>query len=134
VAEAKTQKTTASVAAFLGGVEDDVRRADAKVVLGIMKDATGEKPAMWGSSIVGFGSYQSATGRWPIVGFSPRKTSLVLYIVPGFAQYAALLGKLGKHKTGKSCLYIGKLADIQVSVLREIVARSVRTTQQQLGE
>lgn len=124
-AEPKTKKTTASVTAFIDAVENETRRADAKAVLKLMKDATGEKPAMWGPSIIGFGAYKGPTGDWPIVGFSPRKANLVLYIMPGFAQYDALLAKLGKHKTGKSCLYLNKLSDTDPAVLRQIVERSV---------
>jgi Domain of unknown function (DU1801) len=125
MAEPKTKKTTASVTAFIDAVENDARRADAKAVLKLMKDVTGEKPALWGPSIIGFGSYKAASGDWPIVGFSPRKANLVLYIMPGFAQYDALMKKLGKHKTGKSCLYLNKLADVDQGVLRELVERSV---------
>jgi hypothetical protein len=129
----KTTRTNASVTAFLDSVEDETRRADAKAVLKLMKEATGEKPAMWGASIVGFGSYKSNTGDWPIVGFSPRKANLVLYIMPGFAQYDALLAKLGKHKTGTSCLYIGKMADIDQDALRELIARSVARMKEKYG-
>lgn len=123
--EPKTKKTNASVTAFLDAVENETRRADAKVVLKLMRDATGEKPAMWGPSIIGFGSYRSNTGDWPNVGFSPRKTSLVLYVLSGFEGEERLLARLGKHKTGKSCLYVNKLADVDREVLAEIVARSV---------
>lgn len=123
--EPKTKKTTASVSAFIDAVENETRRKDAKAVLKMMKEVTGEKPALWGPSIIGFGSYKAASGDWPIVGFSPRKANLVLYIMPGFAQYDALLGKLGKHKTGKSCLYLNKLTDVDEGVLRELVERSV---------
>lgn len=124
-AEPKTKKTTASVSAFIDAVENETRRKDAKAVLKMMKEVTGEKPALWGPSIIGFGSYKAASGDWPIVGFSPRKANLVLYIMPGFAQYDALLGKLGKHKTGKSCLYLNRLSDVDEGVLRELVERSV---------
>jgi hypothetical protein len=123
--EPKTKKTAASVTAFLDAVEDDRRRADAKVVLRLMQDVTGEKPAMWGPSIIGFGAYQSPTGPWPIVGFSPRKANLVLYILPGFTAYAPLLARLGKHKTGKSCLYLNKLADVDMEVLARLITESV---------
>ena len=125
MAEPKTKKTTASVTAFIDAVENEVRRADAKVVLKLMKDITGEKAAMWGPSIIGFGAYKAASGDWPIVGFSPRKTSLVVYGARGFAGHETLLGKLGKHKTGKGCLYINRLADVDLKVLREMVERSV---------
>ncbi len=133
MAEPKTTKTKASVTAFLDAVDNDTRRADAKAVLKLMRDATGEKPAMWGASIVGFGSYRSNTGDWPIVGFSPRKTSLVLYIMPGFAGHERLLARLGKHKTGKSCLYVNKLADVDREVLAEIVTRSVAEMREKHG-
>jgi hypothetical protein len=133
MAEPKTRKTRASVRAFLAAIEDDTRRADAKRVLALMQDATGEKPAMWGSSIVGFGSYASATGDWPIVGFSPRKANLVVYIMPGFAKYDALLAKLGRHETGKSCLYLGKLVHVNESVLRDLVVRSVAAMRAKYG-
>lgn len=122
--EAKTQRSNASVAAFLAAVEDETRRKDAKAIDKLLRDITGEKPYMLGSSIVGYGSYESASGDWPMVGFSPRKTNLVLYIMPGFTQYDTLLKKLGKHKTGKSCLYINKLADVDEKVLRELASRS----------
>jgi hypothetical protein len=124
-AEPKTKKTIASVSAFIDAVENETRRVDAKAVLKLMKEVTGEKPAMWGPSIIGFGAYKGPTGDWPIVGFSPRKANLVLYIMPGFAQYDALLAKLGKHKTGKSCLYLNKLSDADPAVLRQLVERSV---------
>jgi hypothetical protein len=123
MADVKTQKTTASVTSFIDAVDDETRRADARAVLELMTDVTGEQPALCGSSIVGFGAYKSASGDWPIVGFSPRKANLVLYIMPGFAEHEALLKKLGKHKTGKSCLY--KLADVDVAALRALVERSV---------
>ncbi|KAF0179502.1 MAG: DUF1801 domain-containing protein [Hyphomonadaceae bacterium] len=123
--EPKTKKTTASVTAFIDAVENETRRADAKVVLKMMKEVTGEKPAMWGPSIIGFGSYKSPTGDWPIIGFSPRKANLVLYVLGDFAKRDALMAKLGKHKTGKACLYLNKLADVDEAVLREIVTRSV---------
>lgn len=133
MAELKTKKTTASVTAFIDAVENDVRRADAKTIMKLMREITGEKPAMWGPSIVGFGAYEGSTGPWPIVGFSPRKANLVLYIMPGFAQYDALLGKLGKHKTGASCLYVNKLADVDMDVLRKLVAQSVAAMRKKYG-
>lgn len=123
-AEPKTQRTKASVAQFIAAVEDDTRRKDAKAVDKIFREITGEKPAMWGPSIIGYGEYQSASGAWPRTGFSPRKANLVVYIMPGFKEHAGLLKKLGKHKTGKSCLYINKLADVDEAILRDLIARS----------
>ncbi len=130
MAELKTKKTGASVEAFLDGVADPRRREDARVVLELMKRITGEEPKMWGPSIVGFGSYtytyaSGQTGDWPIAGFSPRKQALSLYLMPGFEKDADLMKRLGKHKTGKSCLYLNRLADVDASVLEELVRRSV---------
>jgi hypothetical protein len=130
MAELKTQKTDASVEDFLNAVSNERRRKDSFVVLELMREVTGEEPAMWGSSIVGFGSYRytyasGRSGEWPIVGFSPRKQNLALYIMPGFERFDTLLKKLGKHKTGKSCLYINKLADVDMEVLRDLVEQSV---------
>ena len=130
MAELKTKKTKASVAAFLDQISDDQRRKDCQRVLKIMKEATGEQPRMWGSSIVGFGAYKyryasGHEGEWPIIGFSPRKNDLTLYIMPGFADYTELMAKLGKHKTGKSCLYIKKLDDVELPVLKKLITKSV---------
>ncbi len=130
MAEPKTKKTDASVAAFLDGVEDPRRREDARAVLALMKRITGEEPKMWGPGIVGFGSYtytyaSGQTGDWPIAGFSPRKQALTLYLMPGFEKDADLMKRLGKHKTGKSCLYLSRLADADAGVLEELVRRSV---------
>jgi len=130
VAEPKTQPTKSSVAAFLAAIPDEQRRKDCKVVAKLMLEATGAKPVLWGTSIVGFGTYRyrSESGRegeWPVTGFSPRKNDLVLYIMPGFDRCAGLLAKLGKHRTGKSCLYLKKLADADPAVLKELVGRSV---------
>ena len=130
MAEPKTQKTDGSVEEFLNGVENEKRRADSFAILELMREVTGEEPAMWGPSIVGFGSYryQYASGRegeWPVVGFSPRKRYLTLYIVDGFDGYESLLEKLGKYRTGKSCLYINKLDDVDLRTLRELIRQSV---------
>lgn len=130
MAELKTKKNRKSVKAFLDAVENDRRREDAKAVLALMKEVTGETPRMWGDAIVGFGDFRYVyeTGRegdWFLTGFSPRKQSLTLYIMSGFAAYDDLLGKLGKHKTGKSCLYVNKLDDIDLTVLRRLVKQSV---------
>jgi hypothetical protein len=129
MAEPKTQKNEASVEDFLNSVEHDKRRTDGFAVLQMMREVTGEEPAMWGPSIVGFGSYRykyasGREGEWPITGFSPRKRSLTIYIMDGFDQYEQLLAKLGKHRTGKACLYINRLEDVDLHVLREIVRQS----------
>ncbi|MGD9967403.1 MAG: DUF1801 domain-containing protein [Hyphomonadaceae bacterium] len=123
MAEAKTQRTKASVAAFIAAVENDQRRADAKIVDAMLREITGEKPAMWGPSIVGYGEYESPTGKWPRAGFSPRKANLVVYLAPE-SKDGVLLEKLGKHKTSVSCLYINKLADVNLQVLRKLIVRS----------
>ncbi len=130
MAEAKTRPTKASVAAFLAAIPDEQRRKDGQAVAKLLREVTGEKAVLWGSSIVGFGTYaceyaDGREGEWPIVGFSPRKSELVLYIMPGFERYADLLSRLGRHRTGKSCLYLKKLADADPAVLKEIVSRSV---------
>jgi hypothetical protein len=130
VSDLKTQKTNASVEPFLNSVENERKRADSFAILELMREVTGEEPAMWGDSIVGFGSYhyRYASGRegnWFVVGFSPRKQNLTLYIMSGFDAYESLLQRLGKFRTGKSCLYINKLADVDIGVLRELVERSV---------
>ena len=137
--ELKTKKSKASVSAFIDAVPDERRRRDARTVSGIMQEITGEKPAMWGPSMVGFGSYHykyasGQEGDWPIVGFSPRKDSLTLYLMPGFEGYAELLGKLGKHKTGKSCLYIKTLDDVDMPTLKTLVRQSVKQMKQLVKE
>ena len=131
MAELKTRKNNASVAAFLNAIDDKQKRADAKRVSAMMREATGSRAKMWGTSIVGFGSYhyKYASGRegdWMLVGFSPRKQNLTLYIMPGFKTFESLMAKLGKFKTGKSCLYIKKLDDIDEGVLKKLIAGSVK--------
>jgi hypothetical protein len=123
--EPKTRKTTASVQDFLAAVPHDQRRQDALAVSKMMTEITGEKPAMWGPSIVGFGSWQGPTGEWPIAAFSPRKANLVLYLTPGFEDYGELLQRLGPHSHGKSCLYLKRLSDVDAKVLRKLVERSI---------
>ena len=130
MAENKTQLNDASVEAFLHAVEPEQKRNDALAILQIMQEVTGEVPKMWGTSIVGFGTYHykyesGREGDFMIVGFSPRKQNLTLYIMPGFEHYEDLLSRLGKHSTGKACLYVNKLKDINLDVLRELVAKSV---------
>lgn len=122
MAEPKTQKTRASVASFIAAVEDDTRRKDAKAVDKMMREITGEKPAMWGPSIIGYGEYSIPTGKWPRIGFSPRKANLVLYVMDGYEDEPLMI-KLGKHKTGRSCLYINKLADVDAGILRNIIIK-----------
>lgn len=127
----KTQKNDASVEAFLESVDPEKRREDSKVILKMMREVTGDEPSMWGASIIGFGSYRDkyADGRenaWFQTGFSPRKQNLTLYIMPGFDRYKDLLARLGNYKTGKSCLYINKLEDVDFDVLRELVKESVK--------
>jgi hypothetical protein len=130
MAEPKTRPTTESVEKFLNGIADEQRRKDCFRVLDIMRTVTKTEPAMWGTSIVGFGrhqyKYESGTkGEWPLVGFSPRKSDLTLYLMSGFGRYSELLGRLGKHKTGKGCLYIKKLEDVDQSTLKTLIKQSV---------
>ena len=130
MAEAKTRPTKESVAAFLAAIPDEQRRKDGQAVAKLLREVTGEKPVLWGANIVGFGTYvydyaDGREGEWPIVGFSPRKSELVVYIMPGFERHADLLSRLGKHRTGKSCLYLKKLSDADPAVLKELVSRSV---------
>jgi hypothetical protein len=132
MAEPKTQRTKASVAAFIAAVEDDTRRKDAKAVDKLMREITGEKPAMWGPSIIGYGEYDGPTGKWPRLGFSPRKANLVLYVMDGYEK-EPLMKKLGKHKTGRSCLYIHKLVDVDEGVLRKIVVNGWKIMAKKYG-
>jgi len=130
MAELKTKPTEASVIEFLSSVDNDRRREDAFALLELMQDVTGKEPTMWGPSIVGFGSYhykyQSGhEGDSPLAGFSPRKQNMTLYFMGGFEEHKELLGRLGKHKTGKGCLYINKLQDVDLPTLRELIRQSV---------
>ncbi len=130
MAELKTRPNDQSVKYFLYRVENDTKREDSFSILELMREETGDEPIMWGDSIVGFGkySYKYASGReaeWFLTGFSPRKQNLTLYIMDGFKGYHELLEKLGKHSTGKSCLYIKKLEDVDKEVLRDLVNKSV---------
>lgn len=132
MAETKTKPTDVSVDAFLDGVEHPVRRADGKLLRAMMERITGEPATMWGPSIVGFGSYHyryesGHEGDSPRVGYSPRSANLVLY-VGGFPEYDALLCTLGKHKRSKACLYLNKLADVDLNVLEEITRRTFAAT------
>ena len=131
MAQNKTVKTGASVDEFMAAaVGNKRRRDDGLVLLDMMREVTGLEPEMWGPSIIGFGSYHykydsGREGNMPLIGFSPRSRSLSLYIMSGFDEYDDLLSKLGKHRTGASCLYINKLADVDMDVLRELVSQSV---------
>ena len=130
--ELKTKPTKQSVTAFLNAVPHDTRRKDAKVVAKLMRDATGKRPKLWGSSIVGYGdwTYTYASGRsgdWFEVGFSPRKANLVLYLLHCGADFSDHLARLGKHKHGKGCLYLNTLADVDLDVLREMIELAVAT-------
>ena len=134
----KTQPNDKDVNAFLNAVERDDRREDAFRVLALMQEVTGEEPEMWGPSIVGFGRYRYryASGRegdWFLTGFSPRKQNLTLYIMPGFHRYEEHMSRLGRYKTGKSCLYLNRLADVDLSVLRALVADSVMYLREKYG-
>lgn len=134
MAELKTKRNKGDVEAFLNSVPDEKKRHDSFAVLELMKQVTGAEPEMWGDSIVGFGSYhyKYKSGRendWFLTGFSPRKQNLTLYIMSGFDEYDNLLSKLGKHSTGKSCLYIKKLEDVNTDVLKDLVKQSVEHMQ-----
>lgn len=126
----KTAVTKASVPAFLDGIEDEERRKDCKALAKLLRRVTGATPRMWGTSIVGYGSYhyRYASGRegdWFLAGFSPRKQDLTVYVMAGLQGREALLRKLGKHKTGKGCLYLKRLADVDATVLEKLVQSSV---------
>jgi hypothetical protein len=136
MADNKTKPTEVSVAAFIDAITDPVKRADSKALVKLMQNATGEKPKMWGASIIGFGSYHyryesGREGDVPLIGFSPRKTATVLYSVIGSSGSKALLAKLGKHTTGKGCLYIKKLADVDQQVLQAMVVKSLTASRAQ---
>ena len=131
MAELKTIPTRSSVDKFLKGIKDEEKRADCYEILEIMRKATRAQPRIWGTNIVGFGDYHyvyesGREGDWFITGFSPRKQNLTLYMMGGFGQFEDLMKKLGKHSTGKGCLYINKLEDVDTKILKEIITRSVK--------
>jgi len=138
----KTKPTKLSVAAFINALTDRERRADAKALVKLMESAAGEKPKMWGPSIIGFGRYHykyesGREGDMPVIAFSPRKAATVLYGTTGFDKAAALLAKLGNHTTGKGCLYIRKLSEVDQQVLKALLVKSVaakRAPQAELTE
>ena len=130
MAENKTQATGASVTDFINSIDDRQKRADARKVAAMMSKATGKRAKMWGPSIVGYGTYhyKYASGRegdFLMTGFSPRKQALSVYIIPGFSHFETLMNKLGKFKTGKSCLYIKRLSDVDEKILEQLINRSV---------
>ena len=135
MAELKTKPTDQSVEDFLNKVAPEQKRLDSFEILGMMKKITGEKPVMWGESIVGFGSYhyKGASGRegdWLLTGFSPRKQNLTLYLIAGLADNQDMLRKLGKHKTSVGCLYLKRLADVDKEVLADLIKKSVEQMKQ----
>ncbi len=130
MSDAKIQPNDSDVDAFLASVDNEKRRTDAKTVIDMMTRITGWQARMWGKTMVGFGAYDYVyesghSGRAMMVGLSPRKGSLAIYIMPGFKPFVELMAKLGKHKTGKSCLYVNKLEDIDLAVLEDLIAGSV---------
>lgn len=135
-AELKTKVNDASVADFLGSVADEQKRKDSFEILKIMQQITKEEPKMWGPSIVGFGSYHykyesGREGDWMQIGFSPRKQNITLYLIPGSERYQELMNKLGKYSTGKSCLYVKRLSDVNVDVLKELITESLKVMKKQ---
>src|SRR5688572_5679650 len=135
MAEVKTKLNDGDVEGFLNKIADEKRREDCFTVLELMKKITKAEPKMWGESIIGFGNYHykyesGREGDWFISGFSPRKQNLTLYIMSGFSRYDELLAKLGKHKTGKSCLHINKIEDVNLSVLEQLIENSVENVKQ----
>ncbi|MFN2118805.1 MAG: DUF1801 domain-containing protein [Anaerolineales bacterium] len=131
MAELKTRPNKRSVEAFLRAVKDEKRRGDAFSLLGLMREVTGAAPEMWGDSIVGFGRYHyryesGREGEWFLTGFSPRRQNLTIYIMPGFERYRDLLKKLGKHRTGKSCLYLNSLSEVDLPTLKKLIRQSAR--------
>ncbi|MDD9932901.1 MAG: DUF1801 domain-containing protein [Myxococcales bacterium] len=130
MAELKTQKNKASVKQFVDSVADDKRRSDCRAVMKVMAEITGKRPKMWGSSLIGYGAYTYVNttkkpAQWPVVALSPRKNELTVYIMPGFEPFQPLMDKLGKYRTGKSCLYIKKLEDVHMPTLKQLIKRSV---------
>jgi hypothetical protein len=131
MAELKTKPSKVHVERVINVVDSELVRDDCRTLVKIMSDITGEVPRMWGTSIIGFGKYHyvyesGREGDWFVMGFSPRKQNLTLYIMSGFKEYDSLLSKLGKYKLGKSCLYIKKLSDIDIDVLKKILRHSMR--------
>ncbi len=131
MSELKTQRTTQSVDEYLLTIPDEQKRRDCITLVDLMQEATGSEPVVWSSSIVGFGTYRYSyasghSGEWLLTGFAPRKQNITLYIMAGFEQYDDLMQRLGKHKTGKSCLYIKRLADVDLALLKQLVVESTK--------
>ena len=130
MADNKTRPTRASVTAFMTAIRDPEMRTDTKKVAAMMRRATGKRARMWGPGIVGYGSYHyryesGREGDFMITGFAPRKQALTIYIMPGFERFQGLMSKLGRYKTGKSCLYVKRLADVDETVLEQLIHESV---------
>ena len=138
MAENKTKPTEVSVTAYIEAITDESKRADAKALVKLMQKASGEKPKMWGPSIIGFGSYHykyesGREGDMPVIAFSPRKAATVLYNLTGSSASAPLLAKLGKHTTGKGCLYIEKMSDVDLKVLESMLAKALAAKRAKQG-
>ncbi len=131
MAENKTKPTKVSVTTFIKSIENEQMRRDARKVAAMMREATGSRARMWGANIVGFGEYHykyesGREGDFMVTGFSPRKQALTLYVIPGFRHFESIMSKLGKYKTGKSCLYIKRLSDVDERVLKRLIVGSVK--------
>ena len=130
MADLKTRPGRASVSRFIDGIENEQRRRDCRTLMRMMKQVTGKRAVLWGGSIAGYGRYHyryrsGREGDWFVTGFSPRKQYLTIYIMPGFEKYPDLMGRLGRYKTGRSCLYLRRLDDVDQEALAGLVARSV---------
>lgn len=139
MAELKTTENKKSVASFLSAIEDVQKRADCKAIAKMMRDATGKPAKMWGTAIVGFDKYDykyesGRSGTFMVTGFSPRAQNISVYIMPGFSKFGTLMKKLGKHKTGKSCLYIKRLADVDEKILSRLINESVKEMRRIYGK
>lgn len=130
MAENKTKATEVTVADFIAAVEPEARRAEAQVLDALFREVTGFVPKMWGPTIIGYGRYayrydSGRTGEMCATGFSPRAKEISVYILPGYQDYGPILSRLGRHRTGKACLYVARLSDIDLSVLRELIAKGL---------
>lgn len=138
MSDLKTKPTGSDVAAFLDSIEDEQKRRDCHTLLELMGSVTDEEPKMWGAAMIGFGSYHytyesGREGDWFLTGFSPRKQNLTLYIMAGFDRYDELMNRLGNYKTGKSCLYVKKLEDVDMDILEKLISESVRHMKEKYG-